>query len=142
MCIRDRTSGAGGLTATGSASLDFESDLVVWRGSFSAYGAVSYTHLDKSAIGCVKALQFLGFRVPEDISVAGFDDIELSRYFTPALTTVRNPIEEQGRAAVELMVEILDKKAEGRSRELKGILVPTNSKGICMLGGSAVYRNG
>ena len=117
---------------------------------------------DKSAIGCVKALQFLGFRVPEDISVgllrnlriivvdkiiffriigeAGFDDIELSRYFTPSLTTVRNPIEEQGRAAVDLMVEILDKKAEGRSRELKGILVPRNSTGICMGSGSAVYH--
>lgn len=95
---------------------------------------------DKSAIGCVKALQFLGFHVPEDISVAGFDDIELSRYFTPSLTTVRNPIEEQGRAAVDLMVEILDKKAEGRSRELKGILVPRNSTGICMGSGSAVYH--
>lgn len=95
---------------------------------------------DKSAIGCVKALQFLGFRVPEDISVAGFDDIELSRYFTPSLTTVRNPIEEQGRAAVDLMVEILDKKAKGRSRELKGILVPRNSTGICMGSGSAVYH--
>lgn len=95
---------------------------------------------DKSAIGCVKALQSLGFRVPEDISVAGFDDIELSRYFTPSLTTVRNPIEEQGRAAVDLMVEILDKKAEGRSRELKGSLVPRNSTGICMGSGSAVYH--
>lgn len=34
-----KTAGAGGLTATGSASLDFESDLIVWRGSFSTYGA-------------------------------------------------------------------------------------------------------
>ena len=47
-----KTSGAGGLTATGSASIDFESDLVVWRGSFSAYGATpkdAYAIIKKDA---------------------------------------------------------------------------------------------
>lgn len=86
---------------------------------------------DLSAIGTIKALKILGYRVPEDISVVGFDDIEIAQYFTPSLTTVRNPIEKQGRCAVEAMVNMLEENKPGDCRILKGTLIPRNSSGIC-----------
>ena len=89
---------------------------------------------DQSAIGCLKALAFLGYKVPEEISVAGFDDIEISQYFSPALTTVRNPIEEQGRRAVDLMMDLLEKKRQGGSVVLQGTLIVRGSTGVCRIG--------
>jgi LacI family transcriptional regulator len=52
------------------------------------------------AIGCLAALRESGLRVPEDVSLVGFDDIPIARYLTPALTTVRVPIAELGRRAI------------------------------------------
>ena len=79
----------------------------------------------------MKALDFLGYKVPEEISVAGFDDIEISQYFSPALTTVKNPIEEQGRRAVDQMMELLEMKKSGSSIVLQGALMVRGSTGIC-----------
>jgi len=56
---------------------------------------------DVSAIGAIHALKEAGLRVPEDISVLGFDDIESLSYMGPGLTTVRQPLEEMGRMAAE-----------------------------------------
>jgi LacI family transcriptional regulator len=58
---------------------------------------------DMSAIGCLLALGENGVRVPDDIAVAGFDDIPIARFVTPALTTVRVQIAELGRNALELL---------------------------------------
>ena len=57
---------------------------------------------DMVATGVLAALREAGLRVPQDISVAGYDDIPLSADLSPALTTVRIPHEELGRAAVRL----------------------------------------
>lgn len=86
---------------------------------------------DQSAVGAVKALRNLGYRIPEEISVVGFDDIELAQYFDPPLTTVRNPIEKQARTAVEMMVDMLEKEAEGNQIVLEGNLIVRKSAGIC-----------
>ncbi|MDR0586162.1 MAG: LacI family transcriptional regulator [Treponema sp.] len=51
---------------------------------------------DELAIGAVRALRDEGIRVPEDVSVVGFDDIDISNYITPRLTTIRQPIKEIG----------------------------------------------
>lgn len=56
---------------------------------------------DESALGVYAAFQELGIRVPEDIAVVGFDDTYLSCYLNPPLTTVRAPIEDVGRRAVQ-----------------------------------------
>jgi DNA-binding LacI/PurR family transcriptional regulator len=77
---------------------------------------------DLSAIGTVKALQEAGYNVPEDISVLGFDGIDLLDYFTPKLTTVRNPIALQGRTAVRHLVELIEGKQSGTSFVLQGEL--------------------
>ncbi len=58
---------------------------------------------DELAIGAIRALQDEGIRVPEDVSVVGFDDIDISNYFVPRLTTIRQPIQEIGeRTALAL----------------------------------------
>ena len=60
---------------------------------------------DLIAIGAIQLLEEKGYRVPDDISVAGFDDIYISRFMKPPLTTVRQPIYQIGKVAAELLLE-------------------------------------
>jgi DNA-binding LacI/PurR family transcriptional regulator len=62
---------------------------------------------DHMALGLIRALQQAGRRVPEDISVVGFDDIPEAEFFGPALTTVRQDFDELGRRALVSMVRML-----------------------------------
>jgi len=63
---------------------------------------------DMMAVGCLYALREAGLEVPGDIAVAGFDDIPIARYVTPALSTVRVRIVELGRTALEQLAAQLD----------------------------------
>ncbi len=65
---------------------------------------------DGMAVGVLKAITSAGLRVPEDISVTGFDDIELSRYTIPALTTIRQPIEKMAEIAVDMLIKMIDRQ--------------------------------
>ena len=67
---------------------------------------------DLVAVGVVKAFLSSGVRVPEDISVVGFDDILLASYIHPSLTTVRQPKYEMGRIGVEFLVQLIEGKGE------------------------------
>ena len=60
---------------------------------------------DILAIGAMKGIYELGYRVPNDVSVVGFDDLELSRYLTPGLTTIKQQISLKGERAVELLLK-------------------------------------
>ncbi len=60
---------------------------------------------DMVAIASYKILQKLGYRVPEDIQLIGFDNIRFSRLFTPEFTTILQPIKDLGRVAVSAIVE-------------------------------------
>jgi LacI family transcriptional regulator len=63
---------------------------------------------DKAAVGALAAATHRGLRVPRDLSIAGFDDIDLAKATTPALTTVRQPLQEMGRMAVSLLIRLLE----------------------------------
>ena len=65
---------------------------------------------DKLAIGAIDAIKDAGLRVPEDISVIGFDNIEIAKYVTPKLTTIRQNCQEIGKAAVDILIEQINKK--------------------------------
>lgn len=82
---------------------------------------------DYSAIGCIKAFTRLGYRVPEDISVVGFDDIDVAKYFTPSLTTVRNPIARQGIRSVEILMDMIESDGTGISEHLAGEIIYRDS---------------
>jgi len=60
---------------------------------------------DEAAVGVLAALQEAGRRVPQDVSVAGFDDQRMAPYLNPPLTTVRAPTEEVGRAAARVLLD-------------------------------------
>jgi LacI family transcriptional regulator len=60
---------------------------------------------DISAIGAIQALRESGRRVPEDVSVIGFDDIQSAAYQNPGLTTVRQPLRQMGVIAAETLLE-------------------------------------
>lgn len=62
---------------------------------------------DEMAIGVLRAAASLGIRVPEDLSVVGFDDLDRAQLVTPQLTTVRQPLAEMGRMAVSLLLRLL-----------------------------------
>ncbi|ETK37287.1 LacI family DNA-binding transcriptional regulator [Microbispora sp. ATCC PTA-5024] len=63
---------------------------------------------DLMAVGALQALRQAGRRVPEDVAVVGFDDIEAAQYADPPLTTVRNPMGEQAAAGVRLLLRLLE----------------------------------
>jgi LacI family transcriptional regulator len=63
---------------------------------------------DLSALGVMDAAGDLGLRIPEDLSLIGFDNIPESALTTPPLTTISQPIQQMGSAAVELLVHLLD----------------------------------
>ena len=63
---------------------------------------------DKTAVGALAAASERGLRVPEDLSITGFDDIDLAQATSPMLTTVRQPLAEMGRIAVSLLIRLLD----------------------------------
>ena len=63
---------------------------------------------DVMAIGVLKAAGEAGLRVPQDVSVTGFDDIEMTRFTTPTMTTVRQPVEAMSQRAMEWIVRLLD----------------------------------
>jgi DNA-binding LacI/PurR family transcriptional regulator/signal transduction histidine kinase len=62
---------------------------------------------DEMALGALDSLEGRGIRVPDDVSVTGFDDIEYASFSPPPLTTVRQPLHEQGRRAAETLFELL-----------------------------------
>lgn len=62
---------------------------------------------DALAIGCMQEIQASGLRVPADVAVAGFDDVEVSALMQPPLTTVRVFKEDLGRQAIAMLVEII-----------------------------------
>jgi LacI family transcriptional regulator len=85
---------------------------------------------DKVAVGVMEVAAARGLRVPEDLSVAGFDDIDVSRATTPRLTTVRQPLQEMGRTAVTMLMRQLDGHVhEALSMELGTRLVVRESTG-------------
>ena len=63
---------------------------------------------DAIAIGAYEACRALGLSIPDDLSVAGFDDIPAAASLTPPLTTVRQPGREKGEAAAALVALLLD----------------------------------
>src|SRR5215469_10762452 len=67
-----------------------------------------FAYNDISAIGAIRALQEQGLRVPQDISVIGFDDIPGAAFYTPSLTTVRQPLNRMGEVAAQTLLERIE----------------------------------
>ncbi len=90
-------------------------ELLATRVAFTALIAWN----DVTAIGAIRAFRNAGLRVPEDVSVIGFDDIESAAYLSPSLTTLRQPLEHMGELAAEHLIGII----EGDQQPLSEVLV-------------------
>lgn len=110
------------------AGLPFSEKLVVKPADFdqtSAFAATKrllerkekftamFVSTDLMAIGAYKALQEAGLRIPEDVSMVGYDDIDLASFLYPPLTTIKQPIQEMSMAAAQLAIHYL--KGQGES---------------------------
>jgi LacI family transcriptional regulator len=81
-----------------------------------------FTANDMMALGCYDAANYFNLKIPDDIGIIGFDDIFISKYVNPGLTTVRVQIDEVGKAAAKLLIERLN-RANGHEHSL--IKIPT-----------------
>jgi DNA-binding LacI/PurR family transcriptional regulator len=73
---------------------------------------------DQMAVGLLRAMHEQGRRVPEEVSVVGFDDIPEAAYLTPPLTTVHQPFDEVGRRSLQLLMEQIDAGERIQRREI------------------------
>ncbi|MDD3456443.1 LacI family DNA-binding transcriptional regulator [Sphaerochaeta sp.] len=99
----------------GDYHLESGSDCVAKLLSLKEPPTAIITSNDLMALGAIKAIQALGRQVPKDISIIGFDDIYLNNYITPALTSVRQKLEELGRRSVSLIPLIMEGKAPAKT---------------------------
>lgn len=84
---------------------------------------------DISAVGAIRAFQEAGLRVPEDISVIGFDDIPAAEFNSPSLTTVRQPLRRMGEIAVEALIGRIEDDSEAGEIAVQPEIVPRESTG-------------
>jgi LacI family repressor for deo operon, udp, cdd, tsx, nupC, and nupG len=70
---------------------------------------------DEMAIGAIRRFKAAGLTTPADISVAGFDDIDFARFADPTLTTIAQPMEELGRTAMSVLLDILSGKPSAKT---------------------------
>lgn len=82
---------------------------------------------DYIAIGVINALRENNIRIPEEVKVVGFDDISILRYMKPSITTIRQPIYEMGKEAVNILNSILEKKDATMTKILKTELIERGS---------------
>lgn len=134
---------AGWRAGLAEAGLDTEEDALLWQGDFSSQSGYEALHAilrsdrrptavfvcnDLMAIGALCAAHEAGVRVPDELSVVGFDDIELARFASPPLTTVAQPKRRIGALAVDMLIERVSRRRhEVRSMVLEPELVVRSS---------------
>lgn len=114
LCVKARYSFAGGYAAANE---------LLARGGVTAIFAVS----DAMAIGAVSALHAHGLRVPEDVSVIGFDGLEVGAYYLPPLTTIGQQVELLVRRGVQLMRSAVEQNAPARHETVPFRLIERGS---------------
>ncbi|HLR36129.1 MAG TPA: LacI family DNA-binding transcriptional regulator [Tissierellales bacterium] len=82
---------------------------------------------DLIAIGAIKALKEKKIKVPEEVRVIGFDDIHISKYLDPSLTTMKQPIYNIGMEAVNMLISIINKEDISLTKVLKTELIERGS---------------
>lgn len=127
---RDRLEGFRG--AMSQAGLTCDDDLIICSDYSLAGGEVAAESLllrknrptaifcfsDDIALGCMYTLRQHGFKVPDDISVIGFDNIPVAKYITPPLTTIAQPTAEIGSACATILLDLIEDKEPEKSRIL------------------------
>ncbi|GAA1430071.1 LacI family DNA-binding transcriptional regulator [Microlunatus lacustris] len=140
LCSRARISGYSAALATAGVEPD---PALVRHGNFQHVGGhdaarelfslpdpptAIFAGSDVQAFGVAEAARVTGRRIPEDLSVVGFDDLPISRWFSPPLTTVRQPLADMGRTAAAMLEAMIDgREPDGRQVELATELIIRSS---------------
>ena len=119
-CTKNRL--AGYIKALDDAGIEADQRLII-QGDWSAgtgssvitkflryqvdFSAI-FAQNDRMALGAMRALREAGLRIPQDVSVVGYDDLPLTSYFDPPLTTIHQPIESFGQIGVQLLLEAVN----------------------------------
>jgi len=132
---------AGYRRAVEEAGMEFAPELVVHGDGMPEGGEQAMSQLlalpnpptavfcynDMSAVGVMRKIRAHGLRIPDDISVVGFDDLYLSQYLHPPLTTVQQPMHQMGRMAMETLLRIMSGEDCTRILRVEGQLVVRES---------------
>lgn len=86
---------------------------------FTALYAIS----DSLAVGACKAILESGKRIPEDYSVAGFDGLDITFYYNPSITTIRQPVEQIAKETIRILFDLIDKKITQEQKTFPADLV-------------------
>lgn len=86
---------------------------------------------DKIAVGAAKALLEKGYSIPEEISVAGFDGLDIGEYYNPSITTIKQPVEKMAKATINLLFNRIMRKTGNMHEIFRGELVVRESTGKC-----------
>lgn len=81
-----------------------------------------FSYNDMVAFGAIRALEEEGLRVPDDVAVVGYDDVQMASMFKPSLTTVRQPIRDIAQSMVQLLSEIIEMDEEKRKAKPKKVI--------------------
>ncbi|EHR1011700.1 substrate-binding domain-containing protein [Vibrio parahaemolyticus] len=128
--------------AMNEAGLDFNANWIIesdfeCEGGYQAFKKMAergtlpssiFVSNDMMAMGVINAANDLGIKVPDDLSIIGYDDIHIAKFMSPSLTTIHQPKYRLGQAAVETLVRRLDDKSnEAQVVQLEPTLVVRNS---------------
>lgn len=84
---------------------------------------------DVLAVGAMKKAREMGLRVPQDVSITGFDDIDISAVVDPGLTTVRVPHRRMGEAAADMLLRLINKETVERQVEIPTAIIERGTLG-------------
>lgn len=82
---------------------------------------------DSMAVGTCKAIFEMGKKVPEDYSVTGFDGLDISFYYHPSITTIKQPVEEMAKETIRILFDMIEKKIKTEVKTFSADLVPGES---------------
>ena len=82
-----------------------------------------FCYNDLTALGAIRQIRDCGLRVPDDISVVGFDDLYISQYMDPPLTTIHQPMRQMGCMAMQTLLRIFAGTEDGQDIKVPGVLI-------------------
>jgi LacI family repressor for deo operon, udp, cdd, tsx, nupC, and nupG len=123
--------------ALDSGQIQFQPELVVYGSGTPESGMEAMAALlgfaepptavfcydDMTALGAMRQIHASGLRVPRDISVVGFDDLSIVQFTEPPLTTIRQPMSEMGRLAMEAVLDLLGGSGSTHEIKVRGELI-------------------
>lgn len=114
----------------GIASEQAYYDMCAWLDNGGKPLSAFFADNDIIAAACIRALKTKGYRVPQDVSVVGFDDMPVCTMIDPTLTTIRVMKEQMGMTAMDMLAHRIEDRDSGESSKMTGVLRTTISTSL------------